>query len=66
MIKHEINSKVFIDYLQTIHDVYEHLQKHNPAKKEKKVLIVYDNMVVDLEASRKLKPIVAELYMKGK
>ena len=35
-------------------------------KKKKKSVIVYDDMVVDSEASRKLKPIVAELYMKGR
>ena len=42
------NSKAFIDYSQTIDDVYESLEKYNPTKK-KKLLIVFDDMTPDME-----------------
>ena len=35
--------KAFIDYLQTVNDVYETLTNYNPAKK-KKVLIAFDKI----------------------
>ena len=35
------NLKAFIDYSQTIHDVYENLENYNPTNK-KRVLIVFD------------------------
>ena len=37
------NPNAFIDYLQTIDDVYENLQDYNPSKK-KRVLLVFDDM----------------------
>ena len=40
------NPKAFIDYSQTINDVYENLEDYNPAKK-RKVLIVFDDMIAD-------------------
>ena len=36
------NSKAFIEYSQTIDDVYENLEDYNPTKK-RKVLIVFDD-----------------------
>ena len=53
----------FIDYLQTLDDVYENV--YNPTKK-RKVLIVFDDMIVDMEANKKLIPIVTELFMRGR
>ena len=38
------NLKVFIDYSQTIDDLYENLEDYNPSKKMK-VLIVFDHMM---------------------
>ena len=46
-IKEVKNLKKFIDYLQTIDDVYENLEDINPAKKGK-VLIVLDDMITDM------------------
>ena len=45
-----------IDYPQTIDDVYKILEDYNPTKK-KKVLIVFNYMIVDTE-SNNLKSIV--------
>ena len=34
-IKHEKDSKAFLDYLQTINNVYENLEVYNSTKKER-------------------------------
>ena len=44
--------KTFIDYSQTIDDVYGNLEDYNPINK-RKVLIVFDDMVADMEANEK-------------
>ena len=54
-------SQWFTDYLQTIDDVYKNLEDYNQAKK-KKVLIVFDDMIADMESYKKLSPIVTGLF----
>ena len=49
------NSKEFTDYSQTIDYVYENLEDHNPTKK-RKVLIVFDDIIVGMESNKKIKP----------
>ena len=51
-----------IDSSQTIDDVYENLEDYNPIKK-RKVLILFDDMVADMDANKKLSPIVSELFL---
>ena len=58
------NPKEFIDYY-TIDDVYENLEDYNPTKK-RRVLIVFDDMIADMESNKKLSPIVIELFLRGK
>ena len=57
--------KAFIDYLQTIDDIYENLEDYNPTEKGK-VLIVFDDIIADIESNKKLSPIVAESYLRGR
>ena len=59
------NPKAFIEYLQTIDDVYENLEDYNPTRK-RKVLIVLDDMTANMEANKKLSPIVTELFLRGR
>ena len=54
----------FIDYSQTIDDVYENLEDYDPLKK-RKVLIVFDDMIADVEDNKKSSPIVIELFLRG-
>ena len=56
-------SKTFIDYSQAIDDIYENLEDYNPTKK-RKVLIVFDDMIADMEANKKLSPVVTELFLR--
>ena len=46
--------KAFIDYLQTIDDVYENLEDFAPTKK-RRVLIEFDDMTADTEFNKKIK-----------
>ena len=59
------NPKAFIDYSETIDNVYENLEDYNPTKK-RKVLIVFDDMIADMEANKKLSPIFTESFFRGK
>ena len=43
-----IDPKVFIDYSQTIDDVYKNLEEYNLTKK-RKVLIVFDYLKANME-----------------
>ena len=47
------NPKTFIDYSKTTDDVYENLEDSNPTKK-RRVLIVFDDMMADMESNKKL------------
>ena len=57
------NPKAFIDYSQTIDDVYENLEHYYPTKKSR-VLIVFDDMIANMESNKKLNPIVTELFLR--
>ena len=52
-----------ISYSQTIDDVYENTEDYIP-KKKPKVLVVFDVMLVDMEANKKLKPVAAKLIIR--
>ena len=59
------NPKALIDYSQTIDDIYENLKDYNPTKK-RGVLIVFDDMIGDMESNKKLSPIVTKLFLRGR
>ena len=63
--KRQAKNPEFIDYSQTILDVYENLEDYNPTKKNR-VLIVFDDMIADMESNKKLNPIVTELFIRGR
>ena len=64
-IKKIKNPKMFIDYSQTIDDVYQNLEHYNLTNKMR-VLIVFDDMIADMERNQKLSPIVTELFLRGR
>ena len=65
MINHEVNPRIFINYSQTIDDVYENLEDYNPTQK-RKVSIGLDYMMQVMEPKKKLKLTFADLLMTGK
>ena len=44
--------KAFIDYLQTVDDAHQNLENYN-LRKKKRVLIVFDDMITDIEVNKK-------------
>ena len=55
--KYQLLINELIYYSKTIDDVYENLEDYNP-KKKRRVLIVFDGMIVEMESDKKLSPIV--------
>ena len=46
-------------------DVYKNIEKYNLGKK-RKVLLVFDDMIADIINNKKLNPVVAELFIRGR
>ena len=55
----------FIDYSQTIDDAYKNLKDYNQTKK-RRVLIVFDDMIADMESKKILSSVVTELFLRGR
>ena len=46
-------------------DVYKNIEEYNSGEKNK-VLIVFDDMIADMINNKKLNPVVAELFIRGR
>ena len=46
-------------------DIYKNIEEYNPNKK-RKILIVFDNMIVDMLNKKNFNPIVTELFIRGR
>ena len=57
--------KAFTEYSNDIHDVYKNTNYYNPDKRNK-ILIVFDDMIVDMINNRRLDSIVTELFIRGR
>ena len=57
--------EAFIDYLQTIDYVCENFEDYNPTNK-RRVLIVFGDMIADMEFNKKQSPIVTKLFLIGR
>ena len=64
-IKKMKNPKPFILYSQKIDDFYENIEDFNPMKK-RKVLVLFDDMIADIKANKKLSVFVTELFLRGR
>ena len=54
-----------MEYSNDMQDVYKNIEDYNP-KKKRKILIVFDDMIADMTNNNKLKPIVTELFIRGR
>ena len=52
-IKHLEDPNAFIEYSNTMDDVYENIDDYNSSRK-RKVLIVFDDMIADIMANKKI------------
>ena len=62
-IKHLNDSKAFIDCSNTMDDVYENIDDYNPNRK-RKILIIFDDMIVDIMTNKKFQAIIKELFVR--
>ena len=61
--KHLNDLKAFIDCSNTIDDVYDGNDEYNPTRKGK-ILIVFDDMIVDIVSNKKFQILVKELFIR--
>ena len=64
-LNHFNDPKAFMEYSNDMQDVYKNIDDYNPIKK-RKVLIIFDDMIVDMINNNKLNPIVTELFITGR
>ena len=57
------DTKAFIEYSNGMHDVYKNINYYN-RHKAYKILIVFDDMIVDMIRNKKLNSIVTELFIR--
>ena len=57
--------QAFMDYSNSMQDVYKNIEEYNPGKK-RKVLIAFDDMIADIINNKKLNPIVTELFIRNR
>ena len=64
-LDHFDDPKAFMEYSNDIQDIYKNVENYNPGK-NRKVLIVFDDMIADMINNKKLNPIVTELFIRGR
>ena len=62
-IKHVNNLSAFVEYSNTMDDVYENINDYN-SNRRRKILIVFDNMIVDIMTSKNFQAIIKELFIR--
>ena len=64
-LNHYYDPRAFMEYSNDMQVVYKDIEKYNPGKK-RKVLIVFNDMIADMIENKKLNPIVTELLTRGR
>ena len=64
-LNHFNDPKAFMEYSNDMQDVYKNIEDYNPIK-NRKVLIIFDDMIADMINNNKLNPIVTELFIRGR
>ena len=62
---HHNDPRAYIKYSNDVHDVYKNINYYNPDKKNK-ILIVFDDMIADMNHNKKLDSIVTKLFIRGR
>ena len=56
---------MFNKYLNDIKDIYKNIEEYNPGK-ERKVLMVLDDVIADVISNKKLQPLVTEVFIRDR
>ena len=62
-IKNYNDPTAFIEYLNTMDDVFSNIDDYNP-KRKRKILIVFNDMIVNIMTNKKIKAIIKELFIR--
>ena len=62
-IKNVDDSNAFIEYSNTMDDVYNNIDNYNPRTK-RKILIVFDDMIADIMTNKRFQAIIKELFIR--
>ena len=62
-IKHLNDIKALVEYSNTMNDVYENIDLYNP-NKQRKVLVIFDDMISDIMTNKKFQSIIKELFIR--
>ena len=62
-IKNYNDPTAFIEYSNTMDDVYGIINDYNP-KRKRKILIVFDDMIADIMTNKKFQAIIKELFIR--
>ena len=62
-MKHLNDSKAFIEYSNTIDDVYNNINDYNP-NRNRKILIAFDGMVADIKTNKKFQAIIKDALIR--
>ena len=64
-LKHFGDPNAFVEYSNDMYDVYKNIDEYKSSKK-RKVLIVFDDMIVDTINNKKLNSTVTELFIRAR
>ena len=64
-LKYLNDSKAFIKFSNDRGDIYENIEEYN-SNKQRKLLIVFDDLIVDMLSNKERNPIVTELFIRDK
>ena len=64
-LKHFNDPKAFIEYSNDMQNVYRNIDDYN-VDKDRKILIVFDDIIADMINDKKLNSIVTELFIRGR
>ena len=53
----------FIEYSNAMDDIYNNIDDYNP-RRQRKLLIVFDNIIADIMTNKKFQAIIKELFIK--
>ena len=62
-IKHLKGLNAFIECSNTMDYVYENIDEYNP-NRQRRILIVFDDMIADIMANKKFQAIIKELFIR--
>ena len=64
-LKHFNDPKAFIEYSNDMQDIYKNIEEYN-ADKERKILVVFDDIIANMINNKNLNSVVTELFIRGR